>query len=148
MARREEPTNEQWVLIEPLIPVPPRRADGRGRPWRDTREILNGSLWILRSGARWPDWPGRFPPDQTCQRRCQQWVRDRTLRQVLEALATGLRERGERNLSECFIDGSCIVAKKGLRRGKEQAGQGYEAHGGGRLPWFSVRRLRSLCYAA
>jgi transposase len=47
MARREELTNEQWALINPLLPVP-RRADGRGRPWRDGREVLNGILWILR----------------------------------------------------------------------------------------------------
>jgi len=28
-------TNEQWEALEPLIPDPPRREDGRGRPWRD-----------------------------------------------------------------------------------------------------------------
>ncbi len=30
-------TGEQWEVLEPLIPVPPRRADGKGRPWRDPR---------------------------------------------------------------------------------------------------------------
>jgi transposase len=59
MARREELTDEQWALIEPLIPELPRRDDGRGRPWRGTREVINGVLWILRSGARWQDLPGR-----------------------------------------------------------------------------------------
>lgn len=52
MARREELTEVQWGLIAPLIPTPPRRPDGRGRPWRAHREVLNGLLWILRSGAR------------------------------------------------------------------------------------------------
>ena len=113
MARREELTDEQWVLIEPLIPELPRREDGRGRPWRDTREVMNGVLWILRSGARWQDLPGRFPPYQTCHRRFQQWVREGTLRRVLEALAEDLRTRGELDLSECFIDATFIVAKKG-----------------------------------
>jgi len=42
-------TDEQWKVIKPLIPDPPRRADGRGRPWRDAREVLNGILWILRT---------------------------------------------------------------------------------------------------
>jgi transposase len=51
MARREELTDDQWAIIKPLIPEPRRRADGRGRPWRDAREVLNGILWILRSGA-------------------------------------------------------------------------------------------------
>ena len=33
------------------------------------KEVLNGVLWILRSGARWCDLPERFPPYQTCHRR-------------------------------------------------------------------------------
>src|SRR5688572_9332041 len=113
MARREELTDEQWAILMPLIPAPLRRADGRGRPWRDAREVLNGILWILRSGARWQDLPERFPPYQTCHRRFQHWVRDGTLRRVLEALAEDLRTRGELNLGECFIDGTFVVAKKG-----------------------------------
>ena len=125
MARREELTDEQWTLIKPLLREPPRRADGRGRPWRDAREVLNGILWILRSGARWQDLPERFPPYQTCQRRFQQWVRDGTLRRGLEALATDLRERGGLDLSECFIDGTFVVAKKGA--------QGWERPSGARV---------------
>ena len=112
MARREELTEEQWDRIAPLIPAPARRPDGRGRPWRGNREVLNGILWILRSGARWQDLPERFPPYQTCHRRFQQWVRTGVLRSVLEALAEDLRTRGELDLSECFIDATFIVAKK------------------------------------
>jgi len=113
MARREELTDEQWAIITPLIPEPPRREDGRGRPWKDSREVMNGILWVLRSGARWEDLPERFPPYQTCHRRFQQWVREGVLRSVLEALAEDLRARGELDLSECFIDGMFVVAKKG-----------------------------------
>ena len=113
MARGEELTDEQWDILAPLIPEPPRREDNRGRPWRGTREVLDGVLWILRSGARWQDLPGRFPPYQTCHRRFQQWSRDGTLRRVLEALAEDLRERDEVDLSECFIDGTFVTAKKG-----------------------------------
>ena len=113
MARGEELTDEQWAVIEPHLPELPTREDGRGRPWRENREVMNGILWILRSGARWKDLPGRFPPYQTCHRRFQQWVRDGSLRRVLEALAEDLRTRGDLDLSECFIDGTFVVAKKG-----------------------------------
>jgi len=74
---------------------------------------MNGILWILRSGARWKDLPACFPPYQTCHRRFQQWVRDGSLRRVLDALAEDLRTRSDLDLSECFIDGAFIVAKKG-----------------------------------
>lgn len=71
-------TDEQWAVLEPLIGELPRRADGRGRPWRSSRDVLNGILWILRTGAQWADLPGRYPPYQTCHRRFQRWGRDRT----------------------------------------------------------------------
>jgi transposase len=115
MARGEELTDEQWALIEPLLPELPKRNDGKGRPWRENREIMNGILWILRSGARWKDLPDKFPPYQTCHRRFQTWVKDGSLRRVLEALAQDLESRGEINLSECFIDGTFVVAKKLVR---------------------------------
>jgi len=113
MARREELSDEQWAIIEPLLGEMPRRSDGRGRPWRDHREVINGILWILRTGAPWADLPDRFPPYQTCHRRFQLWVKDGTLRRILEALASDLQTRGKFDLSECFIDGTFVSPKKG-----------------------------------
>lgn len=112
MARREELTDEQWFLIAPLFEKP-ATVKTRGRPRRSEREILNGVLWILRSGARWQDLPERFPPYQTCHRRFQEWVRDGKLKNILETLAEDLHARGKLDLSECFIDGTFVVAKKG-----------------------------------
>ena len=104
-------TDEQWQLLEPLIPQPPRRSDGRGRPWRSTREVLNGILWVLRTGAPWKDLPERYPSHQTCHRRFQQWVG--TVEKILRALAEDLEARGDIDLSEAFIDGTFAPARKG-----------------------------------
>ena len=71
-------TEAQWEKVKPLLAAK-RRSDGRGRPWRDARAVLNGVLWILRTGAPWHDLPDRYPPYQTCHRRFQQWQRDGTL---------------------------------------------------------------------
>jgi putative transposase of IS4/5 family DUF4096 len=65
-------TDKQWSIIAPLF-EPKRRADGRSRPWREPRDVLNGVLWVLRTGAPWRDLPDRYPPYQTCHRRFQQW---------------------------------------------------------------------------
>lgn len=46
MASGEELTDEQWLTVESLLPKLPRRSDGRERPWRSQREVLNGALWI------------------------------------------------------------------------------------------------------
>jgi len=61
MAKREELTDEQWAILEPLIPKVVPRADGRGRPvTHGDRAALNGVLWVLRNGATWADLPERF----------------------------------------------------------------------------------------
>jgi transposase len=44
-------TDAQWAILDDLIPRPERREDGRGRPWKDRRAVLNGILWVLRTGA-------------------------------------------------------------------------------------------------
>ncbi len=68
---------------------------------------------MLRTGAHWRDLPERYPPYQTCHRRFQRWVEKGVLSHILEALAEDLKERGRLDLSECFIDGTFVVAKKG-----------------------------------
>jgi transposase len=84
---------------------------------------MNGVLWILRSGARWRDLPERFPPYQTCHRRFQEWVRDGRLKRILETLAEDLHSRGKLDISECFIDGTFIVAKKGAAKLEKPSGR-------------------------
>jgi transposase len=110
---RVDLTDEHWMVLEPHVGRMPRRPDGRGRPWRNSREVLNGILWILRTGAQWAELPDCYPPYQTCHRRFQRWVREGTLERILAALAHDLTERGRLDLSECFIDGTFVAAKKG-----------------------------------
>jgi transposase len=112
MARRDELTDAQWALIEPLFPKAPRKR-GKGRPLTEARPIMNGVLWILRTGARWKDLPERYPPYQTCHRRLQRWVQTGVLEKVLKALARQLKDESDFDLEECFIDGSFVGAKKG-----------------------------------
>lgn len=108
-------TEEQWRAIEPCFPSNERRAPGRkgGRPWRSPRDVLNGVLWVLRTGAPWADLPGRYPPYQTCHRRFQRWVEKGVLPKVLVALRRDLEQRGGVEDVEGFIDGTYVPAKKG-----------------------------------
>jgi transposase len=82
MVQRYELTDEQWQRLEPLLP--PRAATGR--PPTDHRQILNGILWILRTGAPWRDLPERYGPWETVSGRFYHWqktgVWDRLLAQV------------------------------------------------------------------
>lgn len=106
-------TDQQWQVIETILPPDRVRADRRGRPWSDRRTVWNGILWILRTGARWQDLPERYGPYQTVHRRFQNWVRSKVLEQVLLAVAQDLKDRGGLDLRECFVDGTFVPAKKG-----------------------------------
>ena len=117
-------TEEQWIILSDLIPDPPTRSDKRGRPWKDKRAVLEGVLWILRTGAPWADLPKKYPPYQSCHRRFQQWASDGTLDHVIKRLASHLEQTGKIQLKECFIDGTFVPAKKGaLGLGKLSAGR-------------------------
>jgi transposase len=107
--------------LDKLIPEPTPREDGRGRPWKDRRAVLNGILWVLRTGASWAEVPDRYPSYQTCHRRFQQWVRSGIMRGILEALALELKVRGVLDAEEAFIDGSFAPAKNGDRRSEKRS---------------------------
>ncbi len=104
--------DEQWLLVGGFIP---KAINGtlRGRPPRNPRDVLNGILWIMRTGAPWADMLPKYPPYQTCHRWFQKWVKDGVLDAILKALAEDLRRRGKIDLTECFIDASFAGAKRG-----------------------------------
>ena len=106
-------TNEQWSVVEKLLPVGEVPTGRRGRPWSDRRKVFNGILWILRTGAPWQDLPTRYGSYQTSHRRFQNWVRSGVLETILLALAQHLKDAGGLDLKECFVDGTFVPAKKG-----------------------------------
>jgi len=52
--KRYELNEAQWSRIGPLLPG---KAGDPGRTAADNRLFVNGVLWVLRSGAHWPDLP-------------------------------------------------------------------------------------------
>jgi transposase len=105
--------DDQWAVLDTLIPKPKRRIHGRGRPGKSRRSVLNGILWVLPTGAAWADLPEAYPSFQTCHRRFQQWVGSGVIKRFLQALALDLKLRGLIDVRECFIDASFAPAKKG-----------------------------------
>jgi len=106
-------TDSQWAVLAPLLPERKSGPGKKGRPPRENRPVLEGILWVLRTGARWNDLPKEFPSYQTCHRRFGEWVDNGTLEKLLKTLAEDLVRRGKLDLSETFIDGSFASAKKG-----------------------------------
>jgi len=85
-------TDEQWTLVQPLIPTPSQPP--RGRPPIDERCVLDAILWKLRTRSPWYDLPPGYPSHQTVYRRYRQWLRQGVLSEVLIALFEDLKGRG------------------------------------------------------
>ena len=91
MPGRGELTDKAWAVIEPLLPAPASRS---GR-WRDHRQVINGILWKLRTGAPWRDLPERFGNWNTAYKRFARWAELGLWARVLEQVQARSGARGE-----------------------------------------------------
>jgi transposase len=57
-----------------------------GRPRKDSRQILNGILWIARSKAAWRDLPERYGAWQTIYKRFVQWREEGLMKRIFHDL--------------------------------------------------------------
>ena len=114
MARFTHLSDAEWARFARYIPKAQRRENGRGRHPRDAREVLNGILWILYSGAPWHMLPKEYPPYQTCHRYFQRWQQQDVFRRFLSRLANEKHRDGVSKLPQ-FVDASFAPAKKGAQ---------------------------------
>jgi transposase len=68
--RRGELNDEQWKRLEALLPA---QKPQTGRPNLDHRQVINGILWVLRTGAPWRDMPERYGKWSTVASRFYRW---------------------------------------------------------------------------
>ena len=104
---RYELSDGQWELLKGLFP-----RQGRGGRWLDHRTVLNGMLWILRSGAPWRDLPARYGKWQSVHHRFSRWRRDGTFDRVLKALQIRLDQDGLIDWDLWLVDGTSIRATR------------------------------------
>jgi transposase len=113
-------TDEEWDCISDLFGEPAPT----GRPPVDRRKVVNGVLWIVRTGAPWRDLPKEFGKWKTVWRLFDQWNEDGTWDEVLHRLQADHHEAGEIDGELWCIDGTVVRAarcstgggKKGIPR--------------------------------
>ncbi len=117
--RRHELSDEQWDRLAPLLPAQRPRT---GRPAKDHRTVLNGILWVLRTGAPWRDLPERYGAWQTVYSRFRRWRDAGIWERVLVTLQADAAHDGTLDDTLVMIDGTSIRAhhqaagaKKGAR---------------------------------
>jgi hypothetical protein len=76
-------TEEQWVLVCPLLP--PQRG-GTGRPPDEHRAVLGGILWVARTGSSWREMPEEIGKWERAYRRYELWVKQGLWQRILRVL--------------------------------------------------------------
>lgn len=99
---RHRLTDDQWEVIKDVFPPPARR----GRPPSCRRMIVDGILWILRTGAPWRDLSDEFGPWGTVWDLFDTWNSDGTLDEILRRLKAAHVDVGEIDDELWCIDGT------------------------------------------
>ena len=86
-------TDAQWSLIEPLLPTPQWRPGGPGRPPRDPRQLINGLLYLTKTGCPWALLPARFGPWKTVYDYFRRWSLNGVWPSILDRLTQRERRR-------------------------------------------------------
>lgn len=100
--KRYEVTDEEWERLKRYF----RRSDEvrLGRPRNDDRQMLNGILWIARSGASWRDLPERYGAWSSVYRRFKEWEGSGLFQRIFEELAE------EADLQDMSLDSTSVKA--------------------------------------
>ena len=126
---RGDLTDAQWARLEPLLP-PRRPAKGStgGRPRHDDRTMINGILWILRTGAPWQDLPARYGPSSSVSTRFYRWKNAGIWDRIFAAVQAQADAAGALDWATHHVDATVIRAhqhaagaKKGTQRRRHSA---------------------------
>lgn len=106
-----ELTDEQWRRIQPMLP--PEYTGKKGRPKKDNRTMVNGMLWMNRSGAQWRQLPKRYGPLQSVYARFAKWRDEGIWEKIFTALS---QDADMENLS---IDSTCVKVHESSNGGEK-----------------------------
>ena len=110
--------DELWELIQPLLPRRTRRYRHPGRRRLDDRCVLNGILFVLRTGIAWQQLPQElgYGSGMTCWRRLKEWQQAGVFQALHERLLAQLRSDGRLDLSRAVCDSASLRALLGARK--------------------------------
>lgn len=104
---RGDLSDQQWQQLEPLLPPQNPKT---GRPNKDHRTVINGILWVLRTGAPWRDLPERYGPWRTIASRFYRWSRDGLWDRLLTTVQRQANIQGKVNWELHYVDGTIVRA--------------------------------------
>jgi len=119
-------TDHEWAAIKPMLPNKPR-----GVPRANDRRVLNGIIWVLRSGAPWRDLPEDFGPHTTCYNRFVRWRRAGVWGRITDALARA-HDASVQMIDTSIVRvhqyGACIIRNRKQSMGRSRGGLTSKIH--------------------
>ena len=100
-------TDPQWETLRPFLPPQKPRC---GRPANDHRTVLEGILWVLRTGSPWRSLPTRYGSWKTVSSRFYRWQRAGIWDRVLAALQRRADAEGRLDWTLHFVDSTVVRA--------------------------------------
>jgi len=100
-------TDAQWERLRPLLP--PQKPH-TGRPAQDHRTVINGILWILRTGSPWRSLPERYGSWKTVSSRFYRWQQDGVWDRALAESQRQADAEGRLDWSLHFVDSTVVRA--------------------------------------
>jgi transposase len=125
-AMRYALTDREWNIIQPILPSKPR-----GIARVDDRRVINGILWILRSGAPWRDLPDRYGPYTTCYNRLIRWRRAHVWDRIMDGLSAAHDasvQMIDTSIVRVHQHGACIANNSGQHIGRSRGGLTSKIH--------------------
>lgn len=116
--KRHELSDEQWQQLKPLLP--PEKPE-TGRTNLDHRTVINGIVWLLKTGAPWRDLPERYGKWQTVASRFYRWQKNGVWDRVFAHLQQIKDGDGQLDWEVHYVDGSVIRAHQHAAGAKKVA---------------------------
>lgn len=107
---RHDLTDREFNAIRYLLPS--QNTKRRGRPWSSHRTVINGVLWILRTGSPWRDLPAEFGPWKTVYNRFRRWVIEDLWDHIFRHLLHRLDALGNIDRTMWCVDGTMVRAHR------------------------------------
>lgn len=143
---RYEMTDEQWGVLEPLMP--PEHSGKPGHPYRSHREVINAILWVLHTGAPWRDLNIPHLPWKTVYSRFRRWRIAGFFQDILNILEAMERHNERIDFTFSAVDGSTVRAHRsasGARRNGRTFDESRSAQGLGVSRGGFTTKIHVLC---
>jgi putative transposase len=117
-------TEEQWDVLHPLLPARQWRPGGPGRPPCDRRRVINGILYVNKTGCQWRMLPKDFGPWETVYGYFRRWRREGVWGRVM----TELRHYERRCQGRLAEPSAGAIDSQSIKTATQGSAVGFDGH--------------------